>query len=346
MSWKLFGVLDIGFVNKYRTNLFFRTEFNIITLQVIFALLLLGLFGVALHYLYEDVAQTIIQGVMDSLLANPTPVDASVIIQNLEYVRTRSLVIVVTLLVMSTIIFGYIVARVTLRPTRDALSSQKRFIGNIAHELRTPLAVIRTTTEVNLLDTSLDEALAKDLRSNIDELDRISDIINNLLSLNTIMKSEPLRFETIDMKDIITHICSKKLHKLSERRSITLVLQTPPGCMLQGNRSALEQIATNIIKNAIAYSQPGGTVEISTVSNEKTIDIIVKDNGIGISQKDLFHVLEPFYRADESRARREGGSGLGLAIVNELVKMHNGTLDIQSTLGVGTVVTTSFPCVG
>ncbi len=244
----------------------------------------------------------------------------------------------------ATAVFGYVVARLTLAPTRTALVAQKQFVGNIAHELRTPLSIIKTNTEVALLDPALDGKVRKTLRSNVEELDRISQTINNLLSMSSFLRPEKIPFEDVDAAKVLDHAV-KTLTPFAEHKHLTLTLKKSDYNVIFGNASALNQIFGNIIKNAISYTPPSGSVEISLAPDYRgSIIFIVEDTGVGIRQKDLESIFEPFYRADYSRNRAFGGSGLGLAIVSELVKLHHGKISIRSVPEKGTKVIISLPC--
>ena len=241
-------------------------------------------------------------------------------------------------------VLGYFVARLTLAPTRTALVAQKQFIGNIAHELRTPLSIIKTNTEVALLNADLDTALKKKLRSNVEELDRITDTINNLVSMSSFLRPEKVEFSATDLGAILDRILSA-LAPLAEHKNISIIVSQSPYRMVLGNSASLDQIICNILKNAIKYTSANGTVSIKIEPNYYgVIDFVVTDTGKGIRQKDLERIFEPFYRADTSRNREHGGSGLGLAIVSELVKLHRGRISIRSQLGRGTTVQVSLPC--
>jgi signal transduction histidine kinase len=113
---------------------------------------------------------------------------------------------------------------------------------------------------------------------------------------------------------------------------------------MNGNPTALTQVISNLLKNAINYTPPGGQITLAVSANPYgEIELYVRDTGIGIARKDLDHIFEPFFRAERSRTRAQGGSGLGLTITSELVKLHNGKISIRSTQGRGTTVTVSFP---
>jgi signal transduction histidine kinase len=343
--WKQFAALGIGYAHKYKFDPFFRTEANVITLHIAFTLVVLLVVAVAFGYLYRDISETLLTGIQEHIGSESSiPSAGSTIVSELEYVNQRNLVVMALVFLLFMLAFSYFIARVALKPTRDALASQKQFIGNIAHELRTPLSIIKTNTEVTLLDNNLGPSIHKMLKDTIVELDRTSDIINNLLSLNAFMRPEKIEFTEVDLGQVV-HEAVRKLSDLAKRKQVEISIRKSSFLTVIGNASALQQIAINLIKNAIVYTRSEGTVIISIGPNyHGYIDLTVQDSGIGIARKDLFRIFEPFYRADQSRARQYGGSGLGLAIVNELVKLHGGRIAISSAVRKGTTVVVSIPC--
>ncbi len=343
--WKRSGELVTGFAHKYQFDPFFRTECNIIALQVSFAVFILFVFSVAFTYLYLDISSSLIKGIQEIIETRGTaPGISDAIVRQLEYVKTKNFAVVVLVIIAVTTLFGYLIARVTLKPARNALLSQKQFIGNIAHELRTPLSIIKTNTEVALLDEDLDKKLRKMFLSNIEELDRLSDIINNLLSINTFVRPEQIEFENVDLIKV-SQGAVEKLSQFAVRRGLTIEFHKGSYNTVWGNATALEQVMMNLIKNAIYYTPAGGTVTIKTEPTYRGhIDLTVSDTGIGIPRKDLLRIFEPFYRADHSRARQHGGLGLGLTIVSELTKLHHGKVSVKSVQKQGTSVTITLPC--
>lgn len=243
-------------------------------------------------------------------------------------------------------LFGVLLARFTLKPARETLRYQKLFISNVAHELRTPLSVIKTSTEVALIDDTLPKDIKDTLHDVGEELDRISEIINNLLSLNTLTRPERMQFQHVDMEPVVKTVIARYL-SLAQERGIRLVFKKGGHTSVWGNAGALEQIITNLVKNAISYTPKDteGVVSVTVQPEEENVLISVSDTGIGIGEEDLFHIFEPFYRADMSRVRRirKSGSGLGLTIVNELVRMHHGKIQVQSTERKGTIVSILLP---
>ena len=330
-------------LNKYQHDPFLRTEVNVIALKIAFAIVILGLVGTSYNLLYRDISVSIEQAVREAITNGTTQSLGPAIAAELGEIRTQNLFTIFMVIVLATILFGYVITRVALTPARNALEGQKQFIGNIAHELRTPLAVIKTNTEVSLLDSDVSADMKNTLNSNVEELDRISEIINNLLSLSSLVRPERMEFTAVDLSSVATDVVQRFSH-YAKRGEHQVTLRKSPDTLVLGNETALQQIVGNLLKNAIAYTPRGGHIRITVEpAPNHHVELIVQDSGIGIARKDLFRIFEPFYRADPSRVRGGGGSGLGLAIVSELIKMHQGRIMIKSAIGRGTTVSVLFP---
>lgn len=240
---------------------------------------------------------------------------------------------------------GAALSYVTLRPTRNSLESQKLFISNIAHELRTPLAVIKTLSEVEMLDDKLPQETKKAIGGILEEIERASGVINNLLSLNKLLRPERMEFESVEMGPILERVMARS-RKMAAEREVEIIIHKTDFSTVAGNAVALEQMVINLVNNAIQYTPKGrgGRVTLTLEPDYAGMVLLsVADTGMGIAREDLYHIFEPFYRADKSRVRKQGGSGLGLAIVNEIVRTHHGKIRIQSTPGKGTVFTIFLP---
>ncbi len=333
----------IDFARRYRSDFFLRTEINIIVLQALFAAVVLALSIGALVVLYHDVIGGVSTAIAIALTSTTTPLAPAAISYQLEAVRSREILGMSILIVSIAVGFGFLVARFALKPARNALTSQKLFIGNIAHELRTPLSIIKTNIEVRLLEEHTPPEARAVYESNLEELDRISDIINNLLTLNTLVQPEQTPFEIVDVEKIVQRTI-KHFETLAQKKRIALQLRVAPAHFAVGNTVGIEQIVMNIVKNALYYTERG-TILISVHPNRYGhLEIDVQDTGPGIAPEDLEHLFEPFYRGDRARTRRGGnGSGLGLTIVSELVKLHSGRISIRSSLGSGTRVRVTLP---
>ncbi len=328
--------------NKYSSDIFFRTEFNVIFLQVAFAIVLSILVVLSFNAIYKEILQTIITGISENIRRSGS-FSAGDIVNSIEVVKAKNFLGFFIVTVSITLVFGYIIARMTLSPTRNALKSQKRFVGDIAHELRTPLSIIKTNSEVALMGASMNKDTEKIFRSNIEELDRVSSIINNLLTFNNLVHPERVKFVSVNLGDVVD-TSLKKLDDLIKKKHIKMTVKKVSPSNVWGNAVALEQVAINVIKNAINYNNTGGIVNVVVEPDYSgNIIFLVEDNGIGISQKDLIHIFEPFYRAEKSRSRQYGSSGLGLTIVSELVKLHSGKISVGSYFKQGTTVTILLP---
>ncbi len=341
---KRFAGWAIALKNRYKQDPFFRTELSVISLQIIFAISLLVLVTIAFNYLYKEVAGTLLREILDAVNSNTPNLSSEEILGSARAIKTQNLVVVVFSSALITAIFGYIIARIALKPARNALNTQKRFVSDIAHELRTPLSVIKTNSEVALMDKNLDVNVRKTLKSNIEELNRTSEIINNLLSLKNLMSPERINFADIDLGDIVD-IAAQKLQGLAHKKQIELTIKKTGPRIVYGNNTALEQIVINLLKNAIHFTPLGGNITVTVGPDYKgNISLLVQDNGVGISENDLLHIFEPFYRTEQSRNRHGGASsGLGLTIVSELVKIHSGRITIKSAPNRGTIVTVLLP---
>ena len=342
--WRQFAGSATGWLTKYRDDPFFQTEVNVIVLQITFAFVILLLITLSFGLLNRDVSHAIVTGVEKGLQSGTPPLSiVPSVIKDIQTIRSQNLAMVTAIVMMITALFGYIVARITLAPARSALASQKQFIGNIAHELRTPLSIIKTHTEIALLDDGMTAELKQTLNSNIEELDRISEIINNLLSLSALIRPDRMTFSRVDLSIVVTDVI-EKYARLAHVGGHTITVNKATDAYIWANETAIQQIVGNVLKNAISYTPRHGTITISTApSPNGFVELSVQDSGIGIARKDLFRIFEPFYRTDQSRTRAQGGTGLGLAIVSELVKLHKGKINIRSAIGRGTTITVYLP---
>ncbi|OGG66555.1 hypothetical protein A3D71_02760 [Candidatus Kaiserbacteria bacterium RIFCSPHIGHO2_02_FULL_55_20] len=342
--WKRFAALVTDSTHKYRYDPFFRSEVNIVLLQFAFAVFLLVVVGTVANQLYQDASHAVTKGISTALTPHTTPsVVGDSVVEDLSSMRSRTVLIAAGAIIVITAAFTYVIARIALSPTRNALQSQKQFIGNIAHELRTPLAVSKTNLEVALMAPSLEASLQHSLVSTVEELDRASEIINNLLSLSASIRPERIEFAHVDLGTVVNNVM-RKLRDLAGSRRLELEARMSERRMVWGNTTAIEQIVMNVVKNAISYTSDHGRILVTVEPvHPDFMEFTVQDSGRGIARRDLFRIFEPFYRADPSRKRNDGGSGLGLTIVSELVKLHNGKISVRSAEGRGTTVTVLLP---
>ena len=216
---------------------------------------------------------------------------------------------------------------------------RKEFIGNVAHELKTPIFTIQGYIS-NLLDGAMDdkELLNKYLKRTDNSVERLSYIIKDLDLITQLESSTMnLNISSFNMINLIFNIFDH-LEIKSSKRNIKLVFDKKYNneILVSADKERIGQVLTNLLVNSINYGRDKGTTEVSIndLTKEKLI-VRVTDNGEGISEEHLPRLFERFYRVDISRSRKHGGSGLGLAIVKHIIDAHNENIYINSKLGVG-----------
>ena len=238
-------------------------------------------------------------------------------------------------------------ALVRMSERSDAVSTEKMrvdFVANASHELRTPLSTVLGYAET----LAEEDDLPFDLRANFgrtirDEARRMLRIIEDLMSLSRI---EADRFvapdERVEVGDIVSTAVANAGHNGACEFNISLSDDLPP---VRGDRGQLIQVLDNLIGNAIRYGcdKSDSRIDISAERRGPWVTLSVTDHGPGIPREHLPRVTERFYRVDPARSRESGGTGLGLAIVKHIIERHRGSLDIRSTIGVGTSVSVRLP---
>lgn len=215
---------------------------------------------------------------------------------------------------------------------------RREFLGNLAHELKTPIFSIQgyilTLLEGGLEDESVNREFLKRASKGVDRMTKIVE------DLDVITKFESERIK-LDLKNFDVILLAKEiiddLEIKANARSIKLVFNKEyrESIMTIGDRDKIAQVFQNLITNAISYSNDGKQVEIRFFDIEDNVLIEVSDQGLGIEEKHLSRLFERFYRVEKSRARHQGGTGLGLAIVKHIVEAHDQTINVRSTIGEG-----------
>jgi len=215
-----------------------------------------------------------------------------------------------------------------------AFDAQRQFVADASHELRNPLAIIRTNVDVALADP---DASPDDLRQAIAVVKRAGDrmtlLVDDLLALAR--RQEPtLEHEPVDLGAAVAE-ASDDFMVPAETRDIVLDRAIAPGVVVTGDREALKRVVANLLDNAVRLAPAGSRIRLATGSEGNRAWIAVADEGPGISPDDQAHVFDRFWRADKARARADGGTGLGLAIVRQIVEGHGGEVRLHSKVGVG-----------
>ena len=242
-------------------------------------------------------------------------------------------------------IVGFLLVINDITKLKELQDMRKNFVANVSHELKTPLTAIKGAVET-LIDG------AKDSPENADRFlkiikkhcDRLGNLINDTLSLSRIEQEsedeiEKERLNLIDIINVALDICQEQ----AQQKNIRFNVNCNESHEVKGNAQMLEQLMVNLIDNALKFSPENDEIIIKVKSNQDFKSISITDHGPGIAQKHIPHLFERFYRVDKGRSRRDGGTGLGLAIVKHIVKFHNGSVSVDSTLGEYTTFTITLP---
>jgi two-component system sensor histidine kinase CiaH len=320
-----------------KNNLFFRARFRL-------TLFYLAVIAVLLIISSLVIYQRFISEITDELEGDFPSEHVQDIIVAKEIRRLRDTI----LFTDGTILFligglAFWLAGKTLKPIQRTLEAQKRFTADASHELRTPLAIMKTTSEVTLRGKADVKQYTQALSSNLEEVDRMNQIVENLLSLSRMDTSEEnFHLSRIDLSQLVSRSIGK-INSCAAIKNIQLLQVASETIFVMGDAYKLQQAFFNVLKNAIDYSNNNGKIEVSIKRCGDKAEVAIADNGIGISAKDLPHIFDRFFRADKSRSQKARGSGLGLSITKWVIQKHHGNIIVQSSLGHGTVVTVSLP---
>jgi two-component system, OmpR family, sensor kinase len=223
-----------------------------------------------------------------------------------------------------------------------AFHQQMRFTADASHELRTPLAIVLTNAEVALGRPRSPEEYREALEVCAQAARRMKHLADDLLVL---ARADAGRLElqsvSLDLKEIASETAAL-IAPLAQEKKIDIAVTGDSACA-HGDPDRLLQVVTNLVSNAINYNREGGRVTLETSTTDAHALLTVADTGAGISEADLPHVFDRFYRADQSRTRQRGGAGLGLSICKTIVESHGGSIEIASQQGRGTTVTICLP---
>tara|TARA_Y100000385_G_C13107604_1_gene649306 strand:+ start:7443 stop:8303 length:861 start_codon:yes stop_codon:yes gene_type:complete len=222
---------------------------------------------------------------------------------------------------------------------------RKNFLGNISHELKTPLFSIQgylhTLLDGGLEDESINRRYIEKAVSNAE---RLQFIIDDLEIINKLEEDSKLDKTEFNLKRLIEEVIGD-LEIVSKEKSIKLVLQKTreQGLWVEADRPKIRQVIENLLTNSIKYGVENGKTKISLSDLGNVLKIEISDNGIGVEEKHIKHLFDRFYRVDKSRARKSGGSGLGLAIVKHILEAHEVKIEVRSEENKDTVFSFSLP---
>lgn len=238
---------------------------------------------------------------------------------------------------------GYFLAGRTLKPIREMIDEQNRFITDASHELKTPLTALRSEFEVAILDENkLQLKEAKHLiKSGVEEIVNLQVLAENLIELTQQQKKiGSLKTEDASLLEVI-EAALKRVVPLARKRQIAINNQVDD-FVLEGETQSLTELFVILLDNAIKYSAEHTEIILTSKRTDHHIQIEVIDKGMGIDEKDIPHVFDRFYRADKSRSKTPG-YGLGLSIAKKIIETHKGSISVESKINKGTKFIVKLP---
>jgi signal transduction histidine kinase len=238
---------------------------------------------------------------------------------------------------------SYVLARRTLKPIEEMHEAQSRFTADASHELRTPIAAMRLENELALDDDSLTIKDARELlKSNIEELDKLTKLSEGLLQLAQ-LDNDSIKTQSIKVRSIVVQAV-ERITSESKAKKQTIVTKKIDGGIIAVNEVAAVEALVTILDNAVKYSPNKSEIHVTTKRSKTALEISVKDSGVGIPENAQAHIFDRFYRADDSRNKETAdGYGIGLSIAKSVVESHGGTISVESSVGSGSIFTISFP---
>ncbi|KRL04837.1 two-component system histidine kinase PnpS [Liquorilactobacillus oeni] len=220
---------------------------------------------------------------------------------------------------------------------------QMDFVGNVSHELKTPITAITGFSETLLQGALKDPKALKEFLNIIhQESLKLTELVEDILSLARIDASPELKLDEIDIRKFIINLLRPFRPEIS-KKDIHVEIQIPNGCTVQVDQNKLRHVINNLVQNAIKYNNYKGNVWLKGTIKKDSWFISVNDNGYGIPKDEKERIFERFYRVDTSRSRQNGGTGLGLSVVKEYVEAMSGKITVDSQVGVGSTFTVIFP---
>jgi two-component system phosphate regulon sensor histidine kinase PhoR len=239
---------------------------------------------------------------------------------------------------------GLLFVFVDVTELRRLESLRRDFVANASHELRTPIAAVRSATET-LRSGALEDPDAAIRFIDIIERNaqRLQSLVEDMLELSKLESNEfKLKRERVELGSVVPIVLAL-FRERAEKKGVRLAAELPGTVAVEGDARALEHVLSNLVDNAVKYCPPGTRVLVTAATEDARVRLVVADNGPGIPPEHLPRVFERFYRVDAGRSRELGGTGLGLSIVKHMVEAMRGKVSVESEVGTGSTFTVALP---
>jgi two-component system, OmpR family, sensor histidine kinase SenX3 len=220
---------------------------------------------------------------------------------------------------------------------------RRDFIANVSHELKTPVGAVSLLAEAIVAARDDPEAVQHFASRMQAEAERLTSLINDVIDLSRLQGDDPMSHASVVSVDDIVAAAIDFIHAAAEAKNIQIVVGGRAGEKVFGDATQLQTALRNVLANAVVYSEPNTRVALAVRESDALIEIDVKDQGIGIPEKELDRIFERFYRVDEARSRVTGGTGLGLSIVRNVCRNHGGDVLVWSVQDEGSTFTLQLP---
>lgn len=324
--------------NKLDKDAFLKARIRLTLIYTSVAAFILSIFS---YLLYGSLVAQLYDSIQDKIF---DPHLRRVFLNRAQDIIQSRIIFDDIVLLICVLVFGFIITKWTLKPIKESMDKQKRFIADASHELRTPIAILKTQVEVAMRRKQISNIESQEiLRDVLDEVNVLSNLANNLLNIS---KQTPdvskNKFSKISLNKILNDSILK-MNVIAEEKKIILVNNTiKDEKYVKGDTVMLTQLLFNVLNNSINYTSVGGVVTISNKIKNNNVIINIEDTGKGISSDKLPHIFEPFYRSLDSDTNQDG-AGLGLTIAKSIVDAHNGDISIKSEINKGTNVEIVLP---
>jgi signal transduction histidine kinase len=238
---------------------------------------------------------------------------------------------------------GYVFSSKAAAPVEESFSVLQRFMSDAGHELSTPISIVQANAEAMEVEVPPSESSNNRLSVIFRSTERMSNLVTDLMLLSK-MESPQLftRKNSTDIEKLVKSVV-EEFEELFKSKSIELKVKYNNPAPLIGDGESLKRMVTNLLQNALRYTDTSGMVEVGLENSGRNIRLTVADTGVGIPPENLPHIFDRFYRVDTSRSRAQGGSGLGLSIVKAIVDAHRGKVEVHSEVGKGSTFIVTLP---
>ena len=242
-------------------------------------------------------------------------------------------------IVLAFAVIGYFLSNWALRPVKEAWDSQRQFVADASHELKTPLTVMLANNSILLKHPgSTIASQSQWIESSQVEAERMQGLINEMLELAQVESRAAAVREQVDFSDLVDGI-GLQFESVAFERGCELECEIQEGINVEGDANRLSKAVSTLVENALKYVDEGGRVDVRLTRAGRNAQLVITNTGSVISEEDLPHIFDRFYRTDKARTSGAGGFGLGLAIAREIAREHGGDIACKSDAASGTTFT-------